>query len=107
VPGEAGGQIQGQPSQPAHRCQQRRDVGFTHAQPGDLGDPVQGQHHALPGRAALTAAPEHLAIIAAVTSGDAVIAEQTMRKHLTSVIGALHQLGTMGASPMAVAASWS
>ncbi|HUZ23753.1 MAG TPA: FCD domain-containing protein, partial [Streptosporangiaceae bacterium] len=69
---------------------------------------VRYQFHVslLPGRMA-QGLQEHLAIIEAVTSGDAGIAEQTMREHLGSVIGALHQLGAMGASPIAAAASWS
>jgi len=48
--------VPGQLDHPPRR--HRRDAGLTHAQPGDLGDPVQGQHHALPGRAALAAAPQ-------------------------------------------------
>ena len=84
------GVVGGGDLQPAHRCQQRRDlaavrvpaqlrglrrhpvpgqldhpprrhrrdVGLTHAQPRDLGNPVQGQHHAPPGRAAHAAAPQ-------------------------------------------------
>jgi DNA-binding GntR family transcriptional regulator len=50
---------------------------------------------------------EHLAIIDAVTSGDPDVAEQTMREHLGSVIGALRQLAEKGAVPVPVAATWS
>jgi DNA-binding GntR family transcriptional regulator len=39
---------------------------------------------------------EHLAVIDAVTSRSPDEAEQTMRAHLTSVIGALQQLAAMG-----------
>ncbi len=46
---------------------------------------------------------EHLAIIDAVTSGDADVAERTMREHLLSVIGALHQLAEIGAPPYLLA----
>ena len=42
---------------------------------------------------------EHMAIIEAVTSGDPEVAERTMRSHLLSVIGALHQLAEMGVVP--------
>jgi DNA-binding GntR family transcriptional regulator len=42
---------------------------------------------------------EHMTIIEAVTSGDPEIAERTMREHLLSVIGALHQLAEMGVVP--------
>jgi DNA-binding GntR family transcriptional regulator len=42
---------------------------------------------------------EHMAIIEAVTSGDPEVAERTMREHLLSVIGALHQLAAMGVVP--------
>jgi DNA-binding GntR family transcriptional regulator len=49
---------------------------------------------------------EHLAIIEAVISGDPDVAEQTMRKHLRSVIGALTQLGELGASRLASGAAW-
>jgi DNA-binding GntR family transcriptional regulator len=34
-----------------------------------------------------------------VTSGDPEVAERTMRAHLLSVIGALHQLAEMGVVP--------
>jgi DNA-binding GntR family transcriptional regulator len=50
---------------------------------------------------------EHLAIIDAVTSGDPEVAERTMREHLVSVIGALHQLAAMGTTPLPVASAWS
>ena len=40
-----------------------------------------------------------MAIIEAVTSGDPEVAERTMRAHLLSVIGALHQLAEMGVVP--------
>jgi DNA-binding GntR family transcriptional regulator len=50
---------------------------------------------------------EHLAIIDAVTSGDPQAAERTMREHLGSVIGALHQLAALGAIPIPLAAAWS
>ena len=40
-----------------------------------------------------------MAIIEAVTSGDPEVAERTMREHLLSVIGALHQLAEMGVVP--------
>ena len=50
---------------------------------------------------------EHLAIIAAVTSGDPDVAERAMREHLSSVVGALQQLAEMGAVPMPIAATWS
>ncbi len=50
---------------------------------------------------------EHLAIIDAVTSGDPQVAERTMREHLGSVIGALHQLAALGAIPIPLAAAWS
>jgi DNA-binding GntR family transcriptional regulator len=45
----------------------------------------------LPGRLA-QGAREHLAIIDAVISGDAVTAEEITRDHFASVIGSLHQL---------------
>jgi DNA-binding GntR family transcriptional regulator len=66
---------------------------------------VRYQFHVslLPGRPA-QGLKEHLAIIDAVTSGDPEVAEQTMRKHLASVIGALNQLAQMGVSPITVAA---
>ena len=68
---------------------------------------VRYQFHVslLPGRMPRGVA-EHLAIIDAVTSGDPDSAERVMREHLLSVIGALHQLAAMGASPIAVAAAW-
>ena len=59
----------------------------------------------LPGRPA-QGLKEHLAIIDAVTSGDPDVAERTMREHLFSVVGALHQLAELGASPLAAAAAW-
>ena len=59
----------------------------------------------LPGRPA-QGLKEHLAIIDAVTSGDPGVAERAMREHLTSVIGALHQLAEIGAAPIAAAAAW-
>jgi len=59
----------------------------------------------LPGRP-VQGLKEHLAIIDAVASGDPDVAERTMREHLLSVIGALHQLAELGASPMAAAAAW-
>jgi DNA-binding GntR family transcriptional regulator len=59
----------------------------------------------LPGRPA-QGLKEHQAIIEAVTSGDPDVAERTMREHLMSVIGALHQLAEIGASPMAASAAW-
>jgi DNA-binding GntR family transcriptional regulator len=49
---------------------------------------------------------EHLAIIDAVSSGDPDIAEKTMREHLHGVIGALRQLGELGASRIASAGAW-
>jgi DNA-binding GntR family transcriptional regulator len=66
---------------------------------------VRYQFHVslLPGRPA-QGLKEHLAIIDAVTSGDPEVAEQTMRNHLASVIGALNQLAQMGVSPITVAA---
>ena len=69
---------------------------------------VRYQFHVslLPGRMA-QGLTEHLAIIDAVTSGDPEIAERTMREHLLCVIGALHQLAELGASPMAMAGAWS
>lgn len=69
---------------------------------------VRYQFHVslLPGRMA-QGLKEHLAIIDAVTSGDPEVAERTMREHLLSVIGALHQLAELGASPIAMAAAWS
>ena len=68
---------------------------------------VRYQFHVslLPGRMA-QGLKEHLAIIDAVTSGDPDIAERVMREHLLSVIGALHQLAAMGASPIAAAGAW-
>jgi DNA-binding GntR family transcriptional regulator len=67
---------------------------------------VRYQFHVslLPGRPA-QGLKEHLAIIEAVTSGDPAVAEKTMRKHLESVIGALHQLAELGTSPI-TAAAW-
>ncbi|MBO0775382.1 MAG: GntR family transcriptional regulator [Actinobacteria bacterium] len=59
----------------------------------------------LPGRPA-QGLKEHLAIIDAVTSGDPDAAERSMRQHLISVIGALHQLAEIGAPPIAAAAAW-
>jgi DNA-binding GntR family transcriptional regulator len=56
----------------------------------------------LPGRPA-QGLKEHLAIIDAVISGDPEVAEQTMRKHLHSVIGALNQLAAMGVPPITAA----
>jgi DNA-binding GntR family transcriptional regulator len=49
----------------------------------------------LPGRPA-EGLKEHLAVIDAVTSGSADIAEQRMREHLVSVMGALRQLSELG-----------
>jgi DNA-binding GntR family transcriptional regulator len=68
---------------------------------------VRYQFHVslLPGRPA-QGLKEHLAIIEAVTSGDPAVAERTMREHLESVIGALHQLAEMGVTPMLPAAAW-
>lgn len=68
---------------------------------------VRYQFHValLPGRPA-QGLREHLAIIDAVTSGDPAVAERTMREHLESVIGALHQLAERGASPLMPAAAW-
>ncbi|HUY52799.1 MAG TPA: GntR family transcriptional regulator [Streptosporangiaceae bacterium] len=68
---------------------------------------VRYQFHVslLPGRMA-QGLKEHLAIIDAVTSRDPEVAERTMREHLLSVIGALHQLAELGASPIPVAAAW-
>ena len=67
---------------------------------------VRYQFHVslLPGRPA-QGLKEHLTIIDAVTSGDPAVAEQTMRTHLESVIGALHQLAEMGSSPI-TAVAW-
>jgi DNA-binding GntR family transcriptional regulator len=68
---------------------------------------VRYQFHValLPGR--LTQGlKEHLAIIEAVSSGDPDIAEKTMREHMHSVIGALRQLGELGASRIASAGAW-
>jgi DNA-binding GntR family transcriptional regulator len=67
---------------------------------------VRYQFHVslLPGRPA-QGLKEHLAVIDAVTSGDPRLAEQTMRGHLESVIGALHQLAERGAAPITAAAS--
>ena len=45
----------------------------------------------LPGRPAVGMA-EHIEVIESVCSGDADLAEQTMRAHLMSVVDALHQL---------------
>jgi DNA-binding GntR family transcriptional regulator len=59
----------------------------------------------LPGRPA-QGLREHLAIIDAVSSGDPEVAERTMREHLLSVVGALHQLAELGAAPLAAAAAW-
>lgn len=70
---------------------------------------VRYQFHValLPGRMA-QGVKEHMAIIEAVTSGDPEVAERAMRAHLISVIGALHQLARLGASPIAtVGAAWS
>ena len=68
---------------------------------------VRYQFHValLPGRPA-QGLKEHLAIIDAVTSGDPAEAERIMREHLESVIGALHQLAGLGASPLMPAAAW-
>ncbi len=59
----------------------------------------------LPGRPS-QGLKEHLSIIEAVISGDADLAERTMREHLTSVIGALHQLAEMGVGPIGLAVAW-
>lgn len=58
----------------------------------------------LPGRLA-HGLEEHLAIIEAVSSGDAAQAEQVMREHLLSVIGALRRLGEIGLLPFVPAAA--
>jgi DNA-binding GntR family transcriptional regulator len=69
---------------------------------------VRYQFHVslLPGRMA-QGLTEHLTIIGAVTSGNPEVAERTMREHLLSVIGALHQLAELGAAPIAVAGAWN
>jgi DNA-binding GntR family transcriptional regulator len=66
---------------------------------------VRYQFHVslLPGRPA-QGLKEHLAIIDAVIAGDPAVAERTMREHLTSVIGALHQLADMGTPPISAVA---
>ncbi len=59
----------------------------------------------LPGRPA-QGLKEHVAVIEAVCSGDPDTAEQAMREHLFSVIGALRQLAELGPSLLIPPTSW-
>lgn len=65
----------------------------------------QFQVSLLPGRPAQSL-QEHLAVIEAVCSGDPGLAEQTMREHLFSLVGALRRLAELGPSPLLPPMAW-